>query len=294
MPPGLLPGHKANIVMFLERVYGIPDQTMFFRMLEDGFLPDMRAATTLESAGCSEGDMALALNRYLCNNVLTLLSKYAHYFSGADNHSQLIDATLHTAYRLSKCKSLTKNQNEVVSEFLVALTSQLRPSMINGLLRKLTIDVPMLTENTLVALQVLTHHYDKFGMYYSSQGMPGQGIASEEQRRLTAVLFSGLFDALANKPYDPELFSKALLCLSAIGCALPPDYTPAARDDSWYQVTPELEHAYIPQPADTAGIIIPPTLKDIAVKFAEHYHDTWAVRQVGLPNYLNLPEYFSS
>jgi hypothetical protein len=27
------------------------------------------------------------------------------------------------------------------------------------------------------------------------------------------------------KAYDPELFSKALPCLSAIGCALSPDYS---------------------------------------------------------------------
>ena len=48
MPPGLLPEHKASIVMFLERVYGIDDQMTFFRMLENGFLPDLRASTTLD------------------------------------------------------------------------------------------------------------------------------------------------------------------------------------------------------------------------------------------------------
>lgn len=48
MPPGLLPAHKSSIVMFLERVYGIEDQSTFFRLLEDCFLSDLRAATTLD------------------------------------------------------------------------------------------------------------------------------------------------------------------------------------------------------------------------------------------------------
>ena len=49
MPPGLLPIHKAAIVLFLERVYGIEDQLALFRLLEEGFLPDLRAATVMDS-----------------------------------------------------------------------------------------------------------------------------------------------------------------------------------------------------------------------------------------------------
>jgi len=45
---GLSPQHKAAIVLFLERVYGVQDQITFYRLLENGFLPDLRAATTLE------------------------------------------------------------------------------------------------------------------------------------------------------------------------------------------------------------------------------------------------------
>ena len=47
--PGVLPSHKMPIVIFLERVYGIPDQQTFFRLLETGFLPDIRCATILDS-----------------------------------------------------------------------------------------------------------------------------------------------------------------------------------------------------------------------------------------------------
>ena len=48
MPPGLLPNHKTSIVMFLDRVYGIEDQSTFYRLIDEAFLPDLRAATTLD------------------------------------------------------------------------------------------------------------------------------------------------------------------------------------------------------------------------------------------------------
>lgn len=48
VPTGLIPGNKQSIVLFLERVYGIETQELFFRLLEDAFLPDLRAATILD------------------------------------------------------------------------------------------------------------------------------------------------------------------------------------------------------------------------------------------------------
>lgn len=76
----------------------------------------------LEEAQAGDSDMALALNRYLFNAVLPLLTNYSHYFQEADHASSLLEQTLHTVYKMSKCRSLTKNQRDVVSDFLVALT----------------------------------------------------------------------------------------------------------------------------------------------------------------------------
>lgn len=56
--------------------------------------------------------------------------------------------------RLSKNRMLTKGQREAVSDFLVALTSAMQPSMLLKLLRKLTVDVSKLSEYTTVALRV--------------------------------------------------------------------------------------------------------------------------------------------
>jgi ryanodine receptor 2 len=278
---GLQPQHKAAVVLFLERVYGVQDQMTFYRLLENGFLPDLRAATTLESASVGDCDMALALNRYLCNAVLPLLTNNSHFFSDADYASHLLDQTLHTAYKLSKCRSLTKNQRDVVSDFLVALTGQLRPPMMTSLLRKLVVDVPALTENTITPLRVLVNHYERCGRYYGSGGWGSHGSATEEEKRLTMMLFSGIFDSLAQRGYDPELFSKALPCLSAIGCALSPDYSLSNQDDGYYnKCVMEAGWTYNPQPAETATVKLSGDLARIVDDFAEHYHDSWALAKI--------------
>lgn len=237
MPNSLLPSHKHSIVLFLERVYGIDSQESFFRLLEEAFLPDLRAATMLEVHSSdnqgNESEMSLALNRYLGNAVLPLLIKHHHYFSDADNWSNLLDASLHTVYRLAKVKILTKGQRECVSDFLVALTKEMMPSMLLKLLRKLCVDVSTISESTTVALRLLTLHYERCAKYYGTGGQGTYGTASEEERRLTMVLFSNIFDSLAKMEYDPDLFGQALPCLTAIASALPPDYSmsSSALDD---------------------------------------------------------------
>lgn len=48
MPAGLVPIHKQSMALFLERVYGIESRELFFNLLENAFLPDLRTATMLE------------------------------------------------------------------------------------------------------------------------------------------------------------------------------------------------------------------------------------------------------
>ncbi|XP_023248075.1 ryanodine receptor [Copidosoma floridanum] len=286
MPSGLIPGHKQSIVLFLERVYGIDTQDLFFKLLEEAFLPDLRAATMLDRNDGHESDMALAMNRYIGNSILPLLIKHSKFYSEADNYASLLDATLHTVYRLSKNRMLTKGQREAVSDFLVALTSQMQPSMLLKLLRKLTVDVSKLSEYTTVALRLLTLHYDRCGKYYGSTSSQSlYGSSSDEEKRLTMVLFSNIFDSLSKMDYDPELFGKALPCLTAIGCALPPDYTLSKNyDDEWYgsksASTQSPDGPYNPQPINTLNVALTNDLNQIVQKFSEHYHDAWASRKL--------------
>ena len=69
-----------------------------------------------------DSDVALALNRYICTAVLPLLDANCDKFLNADHGASLLDSTLHTVYRLSQCRCLTKNQRDIVSDFLVSFT----------------------------------------------------------------------------------------------------------------------------------------------------------------------------
>ncbi|KTF93145.1 hypothetical protein cypCar_00042013, partial [Cyprinus carpio] len=100
------PDHKAPMVLFLERVYGIEDQSFLLHLLEE-------ALRTTETA--------LAMNRYIGSAVLPLLTRCAPHFSGTEHHAALIDSTLYTVYRLSKGCSLTKAQRDAIEECLLAI-----------------------------------------------------------------------------------------------------------------------------------------------------------------------------
>nr|XP_021335867.1 ryanodine receptor 2 [Danio rerio] len=281
MSAGFCPDHKAAMVLFLDRVYGIEDQNFLLHLLEVGFLPDLRAAASLDTAALSATDMALALNRYLCTAVLPLLTKCAPLFAGTEPFASLIDSLLHTVYRLSKGCCLTKAQRDAIEECLLAVCGKLRPSMMQHLLRRLVFDVPVLNEHTKMPLKLLTNHYERCWKYYCLSGGWGSfGAASEEELHLSRKLFWGIFDALARKKYDPELFKLALPCLSAVGGALPPDYM-----ESNYvammekQSSMDAEGNFNPQPADTSSVVVPEKLDHFINKYAEYSHEKWSMEK---------------
>lgn len=152
MSASFVPDHKAPMVLFLDRVYGIDNQDFLLHVLEVGFLPDMRAAASLDTvsnklflwrkerpgelevcsgwltaeisrwqAAFSTTEMALALNRYLCSAVLPLITKCAPLFAGSDHRAIMIDSMLHTIYRLSRGRAFTKAQRDIIEECLMAL-----------------------------------------------------------------------------------------------------------------------------------------------------------------------------
>ena len=45
-----VPDHKASMLLFLERVYGIEDLKFFLTLIEEGFLGDIRAAAQLDTS----------------------------------------------------------------------------------------------------------------------------------------------------------------------------------------------------------------------------------------------------
>ncbi|XP_068011248.1 ryanodine receptor 2 isoform X2 [Melanerpes formicivorus] len=281
MSAGFCPDHKAAMVLFLDRVYGIEDQDFLLHLLEVGFLPDLRAAASLDTAALSATDMALALNRYLCTAVLPLLTRCAPLFAGTEHHASLIDSLLHTVYRLSKGCSLTKAQRDSIEECLLSVCGQLRPSMMQHLLRRLVFDVPLLNEHAKMPLKLLTNHYERCWKYYCLPGGWGNfGAASEEELHLSRKLFWGIFDALSQKKYEQELFKLALPCLSAVAGALPPDYMESNYVNMMEkQSSMDSDGNFNPQPVDTSNITIPEKLEYFINKYAEHSHDKWSMEK---------------
>uniref|UniRef100_A0A5F8GQR1 Ryanodine receptor 2 n=1 Tax=Monodelphis domestica TaxID=13616 RepID=A0A5F8GQR1_MONDO len=282
MSAGFCPDHKAAMVLFLDRVYGIEVQDFLLHLLEVGFLPDLRAAASLDTAALSATDMALALNRYLCTAVLPLLTRCAPLFAGTEHHASLIDSLLHTVYRLSKGCSLTKAQRDSIEVCLLSICGQLRPSMMQHLLRRLVFDVPLLNEHAKMPLKLLTNHYERCWKYYCLPGGWGNfGAASEEELHLSRKLFWGIFDALSQKKYEQELFKLALPCLSAVAGALPPDYMESNYVSMMEkQSSMDSEGNFNPQPVDTSNITIPEKLEYFINKYAEHTHDKWSMEKL--------------
>ncbi|MED6261649.1 Ryanodine receptor 3, partial [Ataeniobius toweri] len=272
------PDHKAPMVLFLDRVYGIEDQSFLLQMLEVGFLPDLKASASLDTEVLSTTETALAMNRYIGSALLPLLTRCAALFGNTEHYAQLVDSTLETIYRLSKGRSLTKAQRDAIEECLLAICKHLRPSMMQQLLRRLVFDVPMLTEYCKMPLRLLTNHYEQNWKYYClPSGMGGFGMASEEELLLTKKLFWGIFDSLSQKKYDSELFKMAKSCLSAIAGALPPDFVDASLGSTLEkQESVDAQGNFEPKPINTANISLPEKLEYIANKFAEHSHDKWA------------------
>uniref|UniRef100_A0A670JW45 Ryanodine receptor 3 n=1 Tax=Podarcis muralis TaxID=64176 RepID=A0A670JW45_PODMU len=278
MSASFCPDHKAPMVLFLDRVYGIKDQSFLLHLLEVGFLPDLRASASLDTVSLSTTETALALNRYLCTAVFPLLTRCASLFSGTEHYVSLIDSTLHTMYRLSKGRSLTKAQRDTIEECLLAICHHLRPSMLQQLLRRLVFDVPLLNEYCKMSLKLLTNHYEQCWKYYClPSGWGNYGIAAEEELHLSEKLFWGIFDSLSHKKYDPELFRMALPCLSAIAGALPPDYLDTRITSVLEkQTSVDADGNFDPKPINTVNFTLPEKLEYIVNKYAEHTHDKWA------------------
>ncbi|XP_059214929.1 ryanodine receptor 2 [Centropristis striata] len=273
------PDHKAAMVLFLDRVYGIENQNFLLHLLEVGFLPDLQAAVLLDTADLGSTDMALALNRYLCTSVLPLLTKCSALFCASEDHALLVDSLIQAIYSVSRALSLTKAQRDTIEDCLLAVCSKLQPSMMQPLLRRLVFDVPQLTDHSEMLLKLLTSHYEQRWKYYSlAGGQADQGLASDEELHLSRKLFWGVFKALEKKPYEPQLFRLCVQCLAAVARALPPDHMDSNCDaQTKRKASMDTEENFDPQPIDTSNVSVPERLEFVVNKYAVHTHEKWSL-----------------
>ncbi|TRY83564.1 hypothetical protein DNTS_016272, partial [Danionella cerebrum] len=284
---GFCPDHKAAMVLFLERVYGIEDQCFLLQLLDKAFLPDLRAAAALDTEALRTSETALALNRYIGATVLPLLSRCAPLFSGSEQQAALMDGTLESIYRLSRGHSLTKAQRDAIQDCLLSVCRHLRPSMLQQLLRGLVLDVPLLSEYCKMPLKLLTNHYEQNWKYYclptgwvGSGSTGSSGLASEEELLLTLNIFWGIFHSLSNKKYEVELFRMAMPCLSALAGALPPDFIDSTHSLTEKQLSDKTHGNAQTRPLSTVHVCLPEKLEHVASRYAEHSHEKWAAEKV--------------
>ncbi|KAI4887181.1 hypothetical protein NFI96_021277, partial [Prochilodus magdalenae] len=273
------PEHKAAMVLFLDRVYGVQDQRFLLCLLKNGFLPDLQAAVTMDTTGLGGTDMALALNRYVCVAVLPLLSKSSSLLCDLSPLQLVtVDAFLQALYSFSKASSLTKAQRDSTQDCLLSVCGKLRPVLLQPLLRNLVLDVPQLTENTKMPLKLLTSHYERNWRYYCTTGV--KDSASEVELQLSRRLFWGVFRALTKKSYEAELFELTLGCLSAVAGAIPPDHTdPNCCGELEKNSSLDSEGQFSPQPLDTSNVTVPEGLDYVLNKYAEHTHEKWSLEK---------------
>ncbi|XP_070398109.1 ryanodine receptor 2 isoform X1 [Nothobranchius furzeri] len=273
------PHHKAAMVLFLDRVYGVEDQSLLRRLLEVGFLPDLQAAVSLDAADLGSTDMALALNRYLCAAVLPLLTKCSALFHSLEDHVSLVDSLIQAIYQLSRALSLTSVQRATTEDCLLSLCSKLQPSTMQPLIGRLILDVLHLTDQSKMPLKLLTSHYEQRWKYYSGSGRQNdQASASEEEIHLPRKLFWGVFKALTKEPHNPQLFRLCVQCLVEVVKALPPNYVErACLSQTERKTLVDTEGNFDPQPVDTSNVSLPERLEFVVNKYAEHTHEKWSL-----------------
>ncbi|KAK6016518.1 ryR domain protein, partial [Ostertagia ostertagi] len=190
-----------------------------------------------------------------------------------------------SVYRMNRLKSLTKNQRDAVSDFLVAITRELPPGMMIKLLRKVIVDIQQMSDmNVLVPLRLMTLHYERYNKYYGSGNQ--YGVATEVEKRLSMLLFYAIFDSLGSRPYvqyssGRYLTCIALPCLTAIGSAISPDYTLTSGGDDTTKLKEIVDDSgWVPKTVDVSRIDLPRDLQSMTEAFAEHFHDSWASRKI--------------
>ncbi|XP_061692591.1 ryanodine receptor 2 [Syngnathoides biaculeatus] len=271
------PDHKAAMVLFVDRVYGVDKQSFLIHLLQVGFLPDLQTAVSLDTDEFGSTDMALALNRYLCSAVLPLLTRCSVLLHGLEDHAALMDSLIQAIYSLSRASSLTKAQRDTTENCLLALCSKLQPAMMQPLLRRLVFDVPILTDRSKISIKLLTSHYEQRWKYYSLTGGQGnRSLASEEELHLSLKLFWGVFKVLAKKRYEPELCKLCVQCLSAMAEAIPPYHL---DPHCISQMDKNTDRIFDPQPVETSNVTLPEGLEFAVNKYAEHTHDKWSLNK---------------
>ncbi|XP_075257500.1 ryanodine receptor 2-like isoform X3 [Convolutriloba macropyga] len=280
----LKPHHKAAIVKFWDRVYGINDSETLQQLISIGFLPDLRTAVILDTASVAGTDFSVALNRYICQTVLPLLTRNARLFEGAaESDPNLVETFLITIYRFFRCRTLSNAQRAIVNSFLSCVIQFVKPQTIHNLLLTLSRQLADLESYNEVVYEALSTFLQHNQDYYSGIENPTNsiiGVVSEEERSVLLRMFETFFEALI-KNGDIDLIDKGMPALLSIVGTIPPDYlnksveTLTIKNRKKSSVDPKTGQ-YIPRSSNFDSINLSKDLAEFTLKYSEQVHDEWS------------------
>uniref|UniRef100_A0AAV2JJ13 Ryanodine receptor 2-like n=1 Tax=Knipowitschia caucasica TaxID=637954 RepID=A0AAV2JJ13_KNICA len=270
------PDHKASMVLFMDRVYGVESQVFLLQLLEYGFLPDLKAAVSLDTNDFGSTDMALALNRYITTAMLPMLTKCSALLCDLEEHAPLLNSFILALYNFSKSASLTKAQGDTTEQCLLAICNELTPVLMQPLLQQLIIDISHLSEHSKLELKLLTGHYDQQWKYYLQAGGLGKDKFCEGDGHMSRKLFWTVFTVLEKMSFEPHLYKLGAQCLATVARSLPPHFlNPSSVTD--INTIMDTDETFDPQPQETSNVTVPERLELVLNKFAEHTHEKWSL-----------------
>ncbi|KAJ7424709.1 hypothetical protein BTVI_05383 [Pitangus sulphuratus] len=302
MSASFCPDHKAPMVLFLDRVYGIKDQSFLLHLLEVGFLPDLRASASLDT---------LLTNHYeQCWKYYCLPSGMGSYGFAAEEELHLTEKLFWGIFDSLSHKFLSLLQKYDPELFrmalpcLSAIAGALPPDyldtrIMSTLEKQTSMDPegnfdpkPVNTSNLVlpekleyIVSKYAEHSHDKWAFDKTNSGWK-YGVSLDENMKTHPLIRP--FKTLAEK--EKEIYRwparESLKTMLALGWSL--ERTKEGGETIIHQRENEKlrsisqssqGNGYIPAPLDLSNVALSRELQGMVEVMAENYHNIWAKKK---------------
>ncbi|RMC00432.1 hypothetical protein DUI87_23041 [Hirundo rustica rustica] len=302
MSASFCPDHKAPMVLFLDRVYGIKDQSFLLHLLEVGFLPDLRASASLDT---------LLTNHYeQCWKYYCLPSGMGSYGIAAEEELHLTEKLFWGIFDSLSHKFLSLLQKYDPELFrmalpcLSAIAGALPPDyldtrIMSTLEKQTSVDPegnfdpkPVSTSNLVlpekleyIVSKYAEHSHDKWAFEKTNSGWK-YGVSLDENMKTHPLIRP--FKTLAEK--EKEIYRwparESLKTMLALGWSL--ERTKEGGEAIIHQRENEKlrsisqssqGNGYSPTPLDLSNVALSRELQGMVEVMAENYHNIWAKKK---------------
>ncbi|KAJ7417044.1 hypothetical protein WISP_66534 [Willisornis vidua] len=302
MSASFCPDHKAPMVQFLDRVYGIKDQSFLLHLLEVGFLPDLRASASLDTlltnhyeqcwkyyclpSGMGSYGIAAAEELHLTEKLfwgifdslshkfLSLLQKYdPELFRMALPCLSAIAGALPPDYLDTRITSTLEKQTSVDPE------GNFDPKPVS------TVNLVLPEKLEYIVSKYAEHSHDKWAFDKTNSGWK-YGVSLDENMKTHPLIRP--FKTLAEK--EKEIYRwparESLKTMLALGWSL--ERTKEGGEAMIHQRENEKlrsisqssqGNGYIPAPLDLSNVALSRELQGMVEVMAENYHNIWAKKK---------------